>query len=67
MYEISVDDFQKWKSDPVTKSFFMAATDRVNDVKEMLTTSAGLDSGQDNFYRGFIFAYNEIAEFKVEE
>jgi len=38
---ISVSDFLNWKSDPVTKAFFQAAQERVEECKDVLSTSAG--------------------------
>lgn len=63
---ISVSDFQNWKCDPVTQAFFSACEQRVEDAKEILATSAGLDSVNDNVYRGFILAYREIQDFRID-
>ena len=64
---ISKDDFSIWKDEPVTKAFFDAAEERISDAKDLLATQAGLDPINDSFYRGFIYAYTEIGEFKVED
>jgi hypothetical protein len=61
------EEFVDWKSDHVTKAFFEAALDRVDDAKEILGQSAGLDSDQDNYMRGFIAAYKEMLDFRVDE
>lgn len=63
---ISLSDYENWKADPVTKSFFEACQTRIEDAKELLVYSAGQDSSQDNFNRGFITAYEEIKEFRVD-
>lgn len=63
---ISKSDYINWKSDPVTRAFFEATRERVEEAKEMLAVSAGIDPTLDNFYRGFIKAYREIEEFTVE-
>ena len=57
---ISSNDFYTWKSDPVTKQFFDACFNREFEAKEELAASAGLDTAEDNFKRGFIRAYSEI-------
>lgn len=64
---ISRKDFDNWRLDPVTIAFMEACQYRIEDSKEMLVSSAGLDPNYDNFLRGFITAYNEIKEFKVDE
>lgn len=63
---ISTSDFENWKADHVTKAFMDAAEDRVEEAKELLATSAGMDSLNDNYLRGFIQAYREIQDFRVE-
>ena len=60
-------DFQNWKLDPVTRAFYEACTIRVEDAKDILAASAGLDSVQDNFNRGFIAAYLEMQDFHVDD
>lgn len=64
---ITKGDFENWKLDPITKAFFEAADDRIEDAKDILAIQAGFDSGQDNYFRGFIAAYNEIRDFRVED
>jgi len=64
---ISVSDFLNWKSDPVTKAFFQAAQERVEECKDVLSTSAGNDTLQDRFLVGMIHAYRELQEFRVED
>ena len=64
---VSVSDFQDWKSNHVTKAFFEACDIRIEDAKEMLASQAGMDSISDSCYRGFILAYNEMKDFRVDE
>jgi hypothetical protein len=64
---ISKSDFDTWKADPVTKAFMEACHYRIEDAKDILATSAGLDNINDNFTRGFISAYNEIQNFRYED
>jgi hypothetical protein len=64
---ITKDDFTDWRSNPVTKAFYSACIDRVEDAKDVLGSTAGVDPDQDNFYRGFIHAYREMFDFRVEE
>jgi len=64
---MTLSDFQNWSMDPVTKAFFEACKIRIEDAKETLAASAGLDAVNDNFNRGFIAAYNEMQDFHVED
>lgn len=64
---ISKGEFQQWKDSLVTQAFFEAAQVRIEDAKEILATKAGIDPDEDNFFRGFIFAYNEMKDFRVED
>lgn len=64
---ITKEDFLEWKELDVTKAFFAAAAERVEDAKEILANEAGKDPDNDNFFRGFIYAYNEMRDFRVED
>ena len=63
---ITKDQFQQWKEDPVTQAFMEASEQRIVDAKDVLGAQAGLDRDSDNFYRGFIAAYEEIQEFRID-
>ena len=67
MSHITKQEWLDWRTNPVTKAFFFAARIRIEDAKDILAQSAGLDPISDNFYRGFIQAYAEMQEFKVED
>ena len=67
MTVISASDFIDWKSNPVTKAFFEACNIRVEDAKDELATSAGMNSAQDNLLRGLILAYREMQDFHIED
>ena len=60
-------DFTNWLQDPVTQAFYEAMKLRVEDAREILAASAGIDPINDNFNRGFIAAYNEALNFRVED
>lgn len=64
---ISKSEFTDWLDNIVTKAYFEAANIRIQDAKDVLATSAGLDQDQDNFFRGFIAAYEEMKQFRVED
>ena len=64
---ISQSDFENWKADPVTKAFFQAAEIRVEECKQLLSHTAGIYANSDNYLRGFIAAYREIPDFRVED
>lgn len=64
---LSQSDFEKWRIDPVTKAFFQACYERVEELKNLLATTAGYNSVEDNYNRGFIAAYSEIPYFRIED
>jgi len=64
---ISVTDFDSWRSDQVTKAFFHAAHERIEDAKDVLSVQAGIDSNQDNYLRGLIQAYREVQQFRIDD
>ena len=45
----------------------MAVHDRIEDAKDNLATSSGIDCLQDRFICGMIQAYREIQDFQLEE
>ena len=67
MQQVSLSDFNDWRSNPVTKAFFLAANERVEDAKELLATQAGLNANEDSSLRGFIMAYREMCEFRIDD
>jgi hypothetical protein len=67
MAVISVSDFSNWKQDNVTKAYFAAVRERIDDAKEVLSTSAGLDACTDNWYRGFIAGQRDMLAVSIEE
>lgn len=64
---VTKEDWKTWKQDPVTRLFYDAVAERIEDAKETLANTAGNDPLQDSFYRGFIYAYREMVEFRFEE
>lgn len=64
---ISINDFNMWKSDPVTVAFMQTVKNRIAEGKENLSYVAGIDSNHDNFMRGFIQAQREILEVSFED
>ena len=64
---ITASDFQDWKLNPVTRAFFEACNERIEDAKDNLSISAGIDATQDNLVRGIIYAYREMQEFRIDD
>lgn len=64
---ISKSEFMDWKSGLVTKAFFEAAQQRIEESKDILAATAGQDSANDSFLRGFIRAYYEMQDFRVDD
>jgi len=67
MTRVSASDFAAWRQNPVTLAFFSAALQRIFDATHSLTQSAGIDSVQDSFTRGFITAYRELETFRIDD
>jgi len=59
-------DFQEWKSNPVTVAFMNAAQFRIDECKDILSYSAGIDFQQDRMLVGMIQAYREMQDFRVD-
>lgn len=66
MKEISKEDFAAWKQDPVTEAFFEVCEQRIQDMKDILADTAGIDQVNDNHNRGFIKAYQEVLQVDFE-
>lgn len=64
---ITYQDWLDWRQLPVTKAFYEACIERITEAKDVLAMSAGQDPIQDNMYRGFIRAYLEMLEFRVDQ
>lgn len=64
---INQQDFNDWKTQPVTRAFFLAAQERIDECKDLLSYSAGTDQAQDRLLVGLITAYREMQEFRVED
>ena len=64
---LTASDFANWKQDPVTKAFFLAMYERITEAKDVLAIQAGFNSVEDSYYRGFIRAYLEALEFRVDD
>lgn len=67
MSRVTKEEWIEWKNHPVTKAFYEAVEIRVEESKDLLSYSAGVDQAQDNYWRGFIGAYREMLEFKIED
>lgn len=64
---ITKSEWNDWKQDVITRAFYSAAESRIEDAKDILSVSAGLDVDENNWYRGFIAAYREMSEFRVDD
>lgn len=59
-------DFVDWKRHPVTQAVMSQIQGRINDMKEMLADSAGINPLQDREYVGAIKAYRDFLEIQYE-
>ena len=64
---ISKTEWTDWKTNLVTRAFYAACNQRVEDAKEILGGTAGIEPEQDNYLRGFIAAYKEMNDFRIED
>jgi hypothetical protein len=64
---ITVDDFKSWKQNEVTKAFMKAAQERIFDCVMAMSVQSGLNSNEDNFMRGFVAAYRELENFRIDD
>ena len=67
MSVISSTDFYNWKSDPVTTMVMININERIEQAKQILAGSAGLDTNNDNYLRGYIAANNDILGVGFED
>jgi len=64
---VTKSEWTDWKVNNVTRAFFHAADERIEEAKDILANTAGQDSSADSFLRGFISAYREMQDFRVED
>jgi hypothetical protein len=67
MSVVTKEEWMEWRRNPVTKAFYEAILERIEEAKDILSSSAGVDPVTDNFYRGFINAYRETLNFRIED
>lgn len=66
MSVISSTEFYNWKSDPVTTMMMIVINQRIDQAKDLLASSAGVDSNQDNYLRGYIASNLDILNIDLE-
>ena len=65
--QVTREEFQQWKENPVTKAVFEVIDNRVEDAKDILATAAGEDSRTDAVLVGMIRAFNELKEIGYDD
>ena len=60
-------DFTDWKRHPMTISLFTSIHNRIQEGREELGHTAGLDPQSDRLKVGMLKAYEEIVEIDFEE
>ena len=63
---IPYKDFNNWKTDSVTEAFFTSIVERIEDAKQTLSYSAGVDKDYDNYLRGFIAGQRDMLEVQLQ-
>ena len=59
---MNLSDFKDWKSNPVTKAFFVSLSNKIEGLKEELSYQAGADVRTDSMKVGAIQALRDVAE-----
>jgi hypothetical protein len=67
MSVISTSDFNNWKQDSVTEAFMQVVYERMEDCKNHLSVTAGLDSIEDNKTRGYLLALRDILQLSFDD
>lgn len=65
--QVTKNEFLEWKSSYVTKQFLEAIQNRIEETKEILAISAGLEPDNDRYLVGMIRAFNEVLDVSVED
>lgn len=65
MADIAKTEFEEWQNHFITKAYYSAVRERIEECKEVLASSAGIDAAQDNLIRGMIHAFREVVQFSV--
>lgn len=64
---LTKEEFQDWKQSTATEAVFEIVINRIEDCKDMLAESAGVDPGQDRFFAGMIRAFREVLAVNWED
>jgi hypothetical protein len=64
---ISRGEWTDWQQHVVTKAFMKAAQERIFDCVMAMSVQAGLNQNEDNFMRGFVAAYRELENFRIDD
>lgn len=64
---ITLSDFNNWKQDEVTRTFFGTVNVRIYEKMSELTGFARSDIDQVNWTRGYLTALQEILETSFDE
>ncbi len=65
--EVTKEEFSQWLEHPVTRSVFRVVADKIEDAKELLSVSAGLQPDSDRFHCGMIQAFRDVLEISYGE
>jgi hypothetical protein len=65
--EISREEFQQWKENPVTRAVYEVIDGRITDAKDILASNAGEDQRVDSILVGMIRAFNEMKEVSWDD
>lgn len=63
---VSLDEFNEWLHNPVTRDLMSHIRQTIEDSKELLANEAGVNQNADRQIVGGISAFREILEWKPE-
>jgi len=61
---VTAEQYEEWQAHPGTQEFFEKVNDSIRDITEVLSQTAGLDSAQDRFHAGLVYALREIKDIE---
>jgi hypothetical protein len=64
---VNSKDFYDWKRHPMTIIVMSQLTNRVGEIKEILSEQAGKNPPQDCFHVGYIAAFNDFIRMEFED
>ena len=65
--QVTREEFLQWKDSPVTKAVMATVEYRIEEAKEILAASAGVEPDADRMCVGMIRAFREVLDISFED